>query len=61
MRSWKLEKRKVVRGAEVIKEVGDHFRVVTEGGWRGIEDTVDGTFDQRSEVGTVEQFFDVSR
>jgi len=27
-----LEKRKEVYGAEVIKGVGDHFRVVTEGG-----------------------------
>jgi len=38
-----LEKRKVVCGAEVIKGVGYLFRVVTEGGWQGIEDTVDGT------------------
>jgi len=36
-----LEKRKVVCGAEVIKGVGCLFRVVTEGGWRGIGDTVD--------------------
>jgi len=33
MWSWKLKKRKVVCGAEVIeKGVGDHFRGVTEGG-----------------------------
>ena len=35
-----LEKRKVVCGAEVIKGVGYLFRLVTEGGWRGIGDTV---------------------
>jgi len=38
-----LEKRKVVCGAEVIKGVGYLFLVVTEGGWRGIGDTVDVT------------------
>jgi len=38
-----LEKRKVVCGAKVIKGVGYLFRVVTEAGWRGIGDTVDGT------------------
>jgi len=38
-----LKKRKVVCGAEVIKRVGYLFGVVTEGGWRGIGDTVDGT------------------
>jgi len=38
-----LEKRKVVCGTEVIKGVGYLFRVITEGGWRGIGDTVDGT------------------
>jgi len=32
MWSWKLKKRKVACGAEVIKGAGDHFRVVTEGG-----------------------------
>jgi len=40
---FELEKRKVVCGAEVIKEVRCLFRVVTEGGWREIGDTVDGT------------------
>jgi len=43
MCSWKLKKKKVVCGVEVIKGVGDHFRVVTEGAWRGIGDTVDET------------------
>jgi len=43
MRSLKLEKRKVVCGAEIIKGVEDHFRIVTDGRWRGIGDTVDGT------------------
>jgi len=38
-----FEKRKVACGAEVIKGVGYLFRVVTEGGWRGMGDTVDGT------------------
>jgi len=39
----KSEKRKVACGAEVIKGVGYLFRVVTQGGWRGSGDTVDGT------------------
>ena len=44
MDSEKLKKRKVVcEAAEVNKGVGYLFRVVTEGGWRGIGDTVDGT------------------
>jgi len=38
-----LEKRKVVCGTEVIKGVGYLLGIVTEGGWRGIGDTVDGT------------------
>jgi len=38
-----LEKRKVVCGVEVIKGVGYLFGVVTEGGWLGIGNTVDGT------------------
>ena len=37
-----LEKGKVVCGAGVIEGVRYIFRVVTEGGWRGIGDTVDG-------------------
>jgi len=43
MRTWKLKKRKVVCGAEMIKGDGDHSRVVTEGRWPRIGDTVDGT------------------
>jgi len=38
-----LETSKVVCGAEVIEGFGYLFGVVTEGEWRGIGDTVDGS------------------